>query len=90
MIPRTIHASRGSCFTGASKWIVAQLAPLVNDLAHLAKDSQHMKRKLQSFPACAVQSRFAAIDMKDFYQSGSQAEIIETLVRNVPFPTHRI
>ena len=74
VVPRPLHKAIQPALEGFSTWLVMKLKPVLHLLCHVIHDSHEFKRRVHNaaFPAG---SRMATVDVKDFYLSGSAAEV---------------
>ena len=74
VVPRPLHKAIQPAFAGFSAWLVMKLKPILHSLCHVIQDSHEFKRRVHNaaFPAG---SQMATVDVKDFYLSGSAAEV---------------
>ena len=77
VVPRQIHGILGYSFEGHAKWLSGQIREHLGDRSHLVADSQAAKRLLGAVALCGDDD-MVKLDIKDFFLSGSLAQIKNT------------
>jgi len=73
---RAVHALSAWKLEGFSKYVASKLAPKLAELTYVIKDTKDAVRRCKALRP-AASWRFARVDIKDFFYSGSAAELIE-------------
>jgi hypothetical protein len=80
---RTIHRGIKPCWSGLSRWVVGILTPILSQLPWLVPDTQGARQLIKSARVKASDV-LAAIDLKDFFLSGTATEVTDGVGSLVP------
>ena len=77
---RPIHASCGYILAGPGKWLAIQIRKRLASLApHLVRDSRDAAQRLNT-TILAEPAKLGKLDLKDFFLSGSRAELVRDVM----------
>ena len=74
IVPRSLHLARNPMLHGLSAWITWKMDPELKGLSHIMKDSFAFRRSVHNL-AVPLGAKMVAIDLKDFFLSGSPSEL---------------
>ena len=73
---RGIHSTVNTPFTGAIRFIVSLLRPVLSSLEHLLKNSEALVKRL-SLLRVSSGSRFLKIDVKEYFMEGLHSQFVQ-------------
>ena len=74
VVARPLHKAINPAFISFSSWLVIKLKPLLLSLNHVVHDTHQFCKRVHNVPF-GPGYRMAVVDVKDFYLSGSAADI---------------
>ena len=81
--PRSLHLARQPLCHGLSAWVVWNLEPPLRALPHMVWDSFEFRRAIHHIRA-PEGSRIVAADLKDFFLSGTAAQLADDATLGLP------